>query len=115
MRSPQLPQADGDLGRRIAEGAALVRDYRTYIWSQWFRQSFRELWAVFAVVLGTGGLLAQASRGGALFTLSLPVSRGRLLGVRAATGLAELLVLAPRARPGDPAAVASHRPDLQPR
>jgi ABC-type transport system involved in multi-copper enzyme maturation permease subunit len=54
----------------------------------------RELWALFAVVLGTGGLLAQASRGGALFTLSLPVSRGRLLGVRAATALAELLILA---------------------
>jgi ABC-2 type transport system permease protein len=90
----QLPQADGDLGRRIAESAALVRDYRSYIWTQWIRQSMRELWALFAVVLGTGGLLAQASRGGALFTLSLPVSRGRLLGVRAATALAELLVLA---------------------
>ena len=46
------------------------------------------------VLLGTGGLLSQASGGGALFTLSLPVSRNRLLGVRAATGLAELLVLA---------------------
>jgi hypothetical protein len=90
----QLPQTDGDLGRRIAESAALVRDYRSYIWTQWFRQSMRELWALFAVVLGTGGLLAQTSRGGALFTLSLPVSRGRLLGVRAATALAELLILA---------------------
>ena len=89
-----LPQTGGELGRRISEGAALVRDYRTYIWSQWFRQSMRELWALFAVVLGTGGLLAQASRGGALFTLSLPISRARLLGVRAATALVELLILA---------------------
>ena len=53
-----------------------------------------QLWTLFAVLLGTGGLLAQASGGGTLFTLSLPVSRNRLLGVRAATGLAELLVLA---------------------
>ena len=53
-----------------------------------------DLWTLFAVLLGTGGLLSQASGGGALFTLSLPVSRNRLLGVRAATGLAELLVLA---------------------
>ena len=52
------------------------------------------MWTLFAVLLGTGGLLSQASGGGALFTLSLPVSRNRLLGVRAATGLAELLVLA---------------------
>ena len=50
--------------------------------------------SLFAVLLGTGGLLSQASGGGGLFTLSLPVSRSRLLGVRAATGLAELAVLA---------------------
>ena len=84
----------GELGRQIAEGAALVRDYRSYIWSQWFRQTMRELWALFAVLLGTGGLLAQAAGGGALFTLSLPVSRRRVLSVRAATVLAELAILA---------------------
>jgi hypothetical protein len=56
-----------------------------------------ELLTIFAVVLGSGGLLSQAERGGAIFTLSLPVSRQRLLGVRAATGVAELslLVLVP--------------------
>ena len=90
----RLPQVDGELGRQISEQAALARDYRGYIWSQWVVQSMRQLWALFAVLLGTGGLLAQAARGGALFTLSLPVSRGRLLGVRAAVALAELLILA---------------------
>jgi hypothetical protein len=53
-----------------------------------------QMLALFAALLGTGGLLSQASGGGALFTLSLPASRDRLLGVRAATGLAELLALA---------------------
>jgi ABC-2 type transport system permease protein len=84
----------GELGRRVAEGTALARSYRGYIWSQWFSQSLRQLWALFSVLLGTGGLLAQTTGGGALFTLSLPVSRGRLLGVRAATALAELGILA---------------------
>ena len=46
------------------------------------------------MLIGTGGLLAHGSGGGALFTLSLPVSRTRVLGVRAATGAAELLILA---------------------
>src|SRR3984893_7609162 len=82
-------EVGGALGRRVAEGAALARDYRGYIWSQWLRESLRQLWVLFAVLLGTGGLLAQASGGGALFTLSLPVSRNRLIGVRAGTGLAE--------------------------
>jgi ABC-2 type transport system permease protein len=85
---------DGELGRRIREAAELTRTYRGYAWSQWFGESLSNTWTVFAVVLGSGGLLSQSSRGGALFTLSLPVSRGRLVGTRAATALAELFVLA---------------------
>src|SRR5713226_3958992 len=93
---PLVPTIDagGELGRRIREGVALVRDYRGYVWSQWFRQNMLQMWALFAALLGSGGLLSQASGGGALFTLSLPATRNRLLGVRAATGLAELLGLA---------------------
>lgn len=93
---PLAPRADlsGEIGRRVAEAMELARDYRGYVWSQWFRHNMLQMWALFAVLIGTGGLLSQASGGGALFTLSLPASRNRLLGVRAATGLAELLVLA---------------------
>ena len=88
------PDLSGQIGRRIAEAMELARDYRGYVWSQWFMQNMPQMWGLFAVLLGTGGLLSQASGGGALFTLSLPASRNRLVGVRAATGLAELLVLA---------------------
>jgi hypothetical protein len=83
------------LGRSIYEQAQLFRNsYPAYVWSQWFAKTGQQLFALFAVMLGTGGLLAQASGGGALYTLSLPVSRTRLLGIRAATALAELAVLA---------------------
>jgi hypothetical protein len=82
------------LGERIKEAAELSRSYRGYVWSQWFRQNAPQMLTLFAVLLGTGGLLAQGSGGGALLTLSLPATRSRLLGVRAATGLSELLVLA---------------------
>jgi ABC-type transport system involved in multi-copper enzyme maturation permease subunit len=92
----RVPMIDvgGELGRRIREGVELMHSYRGYVWSQWLRTNMTNMLTLFAVLLGTGGLLSQASRGGALFTLSLPVSRNRVLGVRAATGLAELLVLA---------------------
>jgi ABC-type transport system involved in multi-copper enzyme maturation permease subunit len=86
--------ADGAIGRQIAEQIALLKDYRAFIWSTFIRDDMRQLWALFAVVLGSGGLFSQASRGGAVFTLSLPVSRRRVLAVRAATALAELAVLA---------------------
>ncbi len=93
---PMAPPVDasGELGRRIREAVDLAREYRGYVWSQWFRQNLPQTWTVFAVLLGTGGLVSQASGGAALFTLSLPVSRNRLLAVRAAAGLVELLILA---------------------
>ncbi len=94
---PLVPRIElgGELGRRVAEQLELVREYRGYVWSQWFRQNLPQLWSLFAVLLGTGGLVSQAASGGSgLFTLSLPVTRHRLLGARAATGLLELFALA---------------------
>jgi len=92
---PLVPSSDvgGEVGRRIREIAQLSREFRGYIWAQWFHQNVRQEWTVVSALLGTGGLVAQGSTG-ALFTLSLPVSRNRLVAVRAAAGLAELLVIA---------------------
>lgn len=92
---PLVPAADtgGEIGRRIREVALLSREYRGYVWAQWFRQQPTQLGTLFAVLLGTGGLVSP-SGGGALFTLSLPVSRERLVAVRAAAGLVELLAIA---------------------
>jgi hypothetical protein len=91
-----MPDVDirGELGRQVRESLELARDYRGYVWSQWFLKNMSPQWVLFAALLGTGGLLSQISGGGTLFTLSLPASRNRLLAVRAATGMAELLVLA---------------------
>ena len=91
-----VPSMDlgGEMGRKVREAAVLAGSYRGYVWSQWYRQNAIQLWTIFAVILGTGGLLSQMSGGGGLFTLSLPVSRRELLTVRAAAGLAELLILA---------------------
>jgi ABC-2 type transport system permease protein len=93
---PLVPSIDtgGAIGQEIREAAELAREYRGYVWSQFFDRNFQQMWLIFAMLLGAGSLLSQASGGGALFTLSLPVSRERLLGVRAATGFAELALLA---------------------
>ena len=89
---PLVPtNISGELGQRIREAAELAHQYRGFVWSNWFRKNLAQMATLFAVLLGTAGLLSNS--GGALFTLSLPVSRFRLLGVRAAAGLAELFVL----------------------
>jgi len=85
--------ATGEIGRRIGEAAELARTYRGYVFSQSFRQNLLQIATLFAALLGSGSPLTLGSRGAALFTLSLPVSRQRLLGIRAAAGLLELLAL----------------------
>jgi ABC-type transport system involved in multi-copper enzyme maturation permease subunit len=89
---PRLGDLDtsGALGERIKDAVALQRDFRGYIWSQWVRQNLTQMGTLFAVILGSGGPYSQRSE---LFTLSLPVSRQRLVSVRAAAGLGELLVI----------------------
>lgn len=85
-------QVNGTIGRKIRESVDLQREYPGYVWSQWFRQNLTNFGTLLAALLGTGGLLSHRSAG--MFMLSLPVSRKRVIGTRAATGLAELFVLA---------------------
>lgn len=87
-------EAKGPLGQLIKDAVEIQSDYRGYVWYQWVRQNLTQTWTLFAILLGSGGLLAHASGGAPLFTLALPVSRQHVLWVRAGTGLAELLVLA---------------------
>jgi hypothetical protein len=84
---------DTALGREIATAMEMAKRYDSYVWSEWFQQNGAQLGAFFAVIIGTGGLLSQ-SAAARLFTLSLPVSRERLVGARAAAGLAQVFALA---------------------
>jgi hypothetical protein len=83
--------APGILGEKIREAMELARSYRGYVWSHWFGQNLAQTGTLFAILLGTASLISESS--GALFTLSLPVPRRRLLHVRAAAGLAELFAI----------------------
>jgi ABC-type transport system involved in multi-copper enzyme maturation permease subunit len=65
-----------------------------YIRDAWFSGVSPQLWCLFAILLGSGGLVAQAQRGGALFALALPVSRVRLILTRVGVVLVELYLLA---------------------
>jgi hypothetical protein len=85
------PNGGGQFTSEIREAMEIQHTYRGYIWYQWFRQNLPQWGTVFAVLLGAAGPLSAPA--GALFTLSLPVSRARLLGVRTATALAEVFAL----------------------
>ncbi|HUK34485.1 MAG TPA: hypothetical protein VLV86_11265 [Vicinamibacterales bacterium] len=79
-------------GRLLREAIQVQQTYRGFVWVQWFRQNLLETGTLFAILLGSGGVVST-SRGG-LFTLSLPASRRDWMLTRAATGLGEFFVLA---------------------
>lgn len=68
-------------------------DYPYFIWHFIFRVLLQQLWALCAVLIGLGGLSRESAQGAAGFTLSLPVSRRRIVGVRAAVGGLEIAAL----------------------
>ena len=84
--------ATGWLTNQLREIAQLSQSFGGYIWVQFVRQNLAQTWIILAVLLGAEGLVS--GRRGGVFTLSLPVSRGRLCAVRVATDLAELALLA---------------------
>jgi hypothetical protein len=92
--SMQLPVVgDEEAAAALRESLGLMSSFRGYVWSQWFAQSFPALLTVMAALLGSGSPLVKGGSG-ALFSLALPVSRGRWVGTRAGTALLELFVVA---------------------
>lgn len=68
-------------------------DYPYFIWHFLFRSMLQQLWVLIALLIGFGGLSRESAQGAAGFTLSLPVSRRRMVGIRAAVGCIEIAVL----------------------
>jgi ABC-type transport system involved in multi-copper enzyme maturation permease subunit len=82
------------LGAAIREAIELQKEFRGFIWYRTFRDNLTNMGVFFAILLGCGGLLSETSKGSALFTLSLPVTRKQLIGARATTGLLQCLAIA---------------------
>lgn len=90
---PATVTADESLRQELQESLEVSRTFRGYAWSQWFAGNFPTLLVLVAALLGSGSPLVK-SGSGSLFSLALPVSRGRWIGTRAGLGLAELFVVA---------------------
>jgi ABC-2 type transport system permease protein len=64
-------------------------NFQGFVWQALYFRFFHAAWVFSTLFLTLGGLLSERNRGTALFTLSLPVSRRRMLLVRTAVGAAE--------------------------
>lgn len=69
-------------------------DFRTSVYEFVYYGKAKGVFGILVIFMGTGGLLRERSLRTAAFTLSLPVSRLRLVAVPAIVGLAELAALA---------------------
>ena len=86
----------GELGRRIREGAELMRSYRGYVWGQFVRQSLTQMGTLFAVLLGSGGLLSNTSDAGDREAIALA-----LTGICGRSGTRSLTHVLPLAKNND--------------
>jgi hypothetical protein len=86
-------EVPGALGEEVRKAIDLISSFDGYLWLKWYNGNMPMLASLFASMLGAGGIFTAGAGGGALYTLALPVSRRRLLILRAITGLAELLGL----------------------
>lgn len=83
----------GPLAKVVKESLELQSSYRGYIWLRWFTDNLAQLGTLFAIMLGSGGIVSYTGGRGTLFTLALPVTRNRLIGVRAACGLGQWMLV----------------------
>src|SRR5690349_956465 len=77
--------------RSGSEGAS---DFTAYLWNVVYKGSIRDMFVILTLGLALGGLLQERKQGAAAFTLALPVSRSRVVRVRAAVGFLETVALA---------------------
>jgi ABC-type transport system involved in multi-copper enzyme maturation permease subunit len=95
LAESMVPDGDSSpLAAAIREAISVQREFRGFIWYNTFRDNLTTMGVLFAVLLGCGGLLAESTKGSALFTLSLPVTRKQLLGARVGTGLVQCFAIA---------------------
>jgi hypothetical protein len=86
----------GALAVGVEQVRTLAQDARSYIWLHWFANTLVIWLPLLALALASPGIVpvSGTSSAGMLYSLSMPVSRRRLAGVRIATGWLELLVAA---------------------
>jgi ABC-type transport system involved in multi-copper enzyme maturation permease subunit len=68
--------------------------YALYVWLSLSHGYLQFIWIICAIILGLGGLLREQSLGTAGVTLALPLSRERLVIIRAMVGAIEVAILA---------------------
>jgi hypothetical protein len=68
--------------------------YPHFVWHYLYQDMLQKVFVIAGVLLGLGGLAREHARGTAAFVLSMPVSRGTLLAVRALVASGEIIALA---------------------
>ncbi len=71
----------------------LLKDYRLYIWSQWFNKNLLQFGSLLAIIFGAGIISTEVSRQTIAFLLARPLSRPAVFTVKYVVGLAYLILV----------------------
>lgn len=74
----------------LAEALELLRDFPTFLWSQWYAKTGLQVGSLAAIILGAGSLAREFETGTAQFLLSRPVTRAEVVAAKALAAGAHL-------------------------
>jgi len=72
----------------------LLKDYRFWIWSQWFGKNFLQIGAVLAVVYGAGIISSEVSQKTIHFLLAKPIRRQDIFTIKYVVNMVYLVLVA---------------------
>lgn len=87
MQSAPVPE----FARQQAE---LLKDYRYWVWSQWFGKNLIQMGSILAVIFGAGMISSEVSARTVYFLLAQPIRRQNAFAVKYAVNLAYLMLTA---------------------
>lgn len=67
----------------LAEALGLIREFPTFLWSQWYAKTGLQVGSLAAIIFGAGTLAREFDSGTAQFLLSRPVTRGEVVAAKA--------------------------------
>lgn len=73
--------------------ASLLKDFRFYIWSQWFGKNLIQMGAVLAVIFGAGIVSSEVTRKTIHFLLAKPVRRGEIFTIKFIANLGSIALV----------------------
>lgn len=80
----------GSIPESLMKQAELLKDFRYWIWSQWFGKNLLQIGTILALIFGAGSISSEVSRKTIYFVLTKPITRRNVFKIKYLVNLISL-------------------------